>query len=192
MEDLPPPQPDLEVFEFDDWCWCSQASLARGAACDPHASGSDSRASSRPVSHPIDESGWRRGSVPAFHRTPRAPGRARPAAPSAPGSGTAPRTIPSAPFAFSQANADGWMPADEGSWPRNSGDQTSCGAAVPGRDGAFGGRAIGSRHHVSAIVGPGHAEWKASRLDGVPDPSARALLPEIRFACPARPRQVRR
>ena len=33
--------------------------------------------------------------------------------------------IPSAPFAFSQAKADGWSPADEGSWPRNSGDQTS-------------------------------------------------------------------
>ena len=33
--------------------------------------------------------------------------------------------IPSAPFVFSQANADGWSPADEGSWPRNSGDQTS-------------------------------------------------------------------
>src|SRR3954466_2235647 len=33
--------------------------------------------------------------------------------------------IPSAPFGFNQANADGWSPADEGSWPRNSGDQTS-------------------------------------------------------------------
>ena len=32
--------------------------------------------------------------------------------------------IPSAPFGFSHPNADGWSPADEGSWPRKSGDQT--------------------------------------------------------------------
>ena len=31
----------------------------------------------------------------------------------------------SAAFAFSQPKADGCSPADEGSWPRNSGDQTS-------------------------------------------------------------------
>ena len=33
--------------------------------------------------------------------------------------------MPRAPFAFSQAKADGWSPADEGSCARNSGDQTS-------------------------------------------------------------------
>ena len=41
------------------------------------------------------------------------------------GFGASAEKIPSAPFVFSQANADGWIPADEGSWPRNSGDQTS-------------------------------------------------------------------
>ena len=34
-------------------------------------------------------------------------------------------SIPSAPFAFSQANADGCSPADDGSCPRNSGDHTN-------------------------------------------------------------------
>ena len=41
------------------------------------------------------------------------------------GLGASGDSIAKAPFVFSQANADGWSPADEGSWPRKSGDHTS-------------------------------------------------------------------
>ena len=38
---------------------------------------------------------------------------------------TSPDTVASAPFVLIQPNADGWSPAEEGSWPRNSDDHTS-------------------------------------------------------------------
>ena len=65
---------------------------------------------------------WICSGVPS--NTTRIGSRPATSSPSA-GLGASADRIPSAPFAFSQANADGWSPADEGSWPRNSGDQTS-------------------------------------------------------------------
>ena len=94
------------------------------------------------------------------------------------GFGASAEKIPSAPFVFSQANADGWMPGRRGELAEERRRPDERGAAVPGRDGTLRGRAIGGRHHVAPIVGPGDAEWKARRLHRAPDASARALLPE--------------
>jgi len=94
------------------------------------------------------------------------------------GFGDSAEKIPSAPCVFSQAKR-GWVHSGRrGELAEERRRPDELGAAVPSRDGTLRGRAIRGRHHVALIVGPGHAEWKASRLYGAPDPSARVLLPE--------------
>ena len=119
---------------------------------------------------------WIRSGVPS--NTTRIGSRPAMSSPIA-GLGASDDRIPSAPFVFSHANADGWSPADEGSWPRNSGDQTS--GKPPFRVAMARSPRPRDRRPPPCSpdgVRPDDAERKFSRFHRAPGPSARALLRE--------------